>query len=88
MGRFAPAASPAPEPGPAAPSNHITVGSRCRVNIVGEGGFDRRGTVRFVGPTKFGKGGGEWVGVEYDEPVGKNDGSYVPNQIPHAAATD
>jgi tubulin-folding cofactor B len=45
----------------------IQVGSRCEV----EGG--RRGVIRYTGETEFAKG--YWVGVEYDEPVGKNDGS-------------
>lgn len=76
MGRFAPVAGDGPPTPAPAPSHHITVGSRCRVNVTGEeSGLEKRGTIRFLGQTQFGKSGGEWVGVEYDEPVGKNDGS-------------
>ncbi len=45
----------------------VEVGMRCEVS----GG--RRGEVAFVGKTVVGCG--YWVGVKYDEPVGKNDGS-------------
>ncbi|GAB4819103.1 hypothetical protein N2152v2_006149 [Parachlorella kessleri] len=46
----------------------LQAGSRCEV----EGG--RRGAVRYVGKCP-GLPLGYWVGVQYDEPVGKNDGS-------------
>lgn len=50
----------------------IAVGRRCRV-----GSDDgRRGEVRYVGEVREIAGGaGPWVGVQLDEPVGKNDGS-------------
>ena len=52
----------------------IPVGARCEVDSA-EPGLRKRGTVRFVGPTAFGAGTGIWVGIEYDEPLGRNDGS-------------
>ncbi|KAL2126654.1 hypothetical protein VTI74DRAFT_470 [Chaetomium olivicolor] len=49
----------------------IAVGKRCRV-----GGDDtRRGEIKYVGDVKEIPGLGAWVGVQLDEPVGKNDGS-------------
>lgn len=50
----------------------IKVGARCEVETQ-EDGLHKRGTVRYVGPTHFAKG--VWVGIEYDEPMGKNDGT-------------
>ncbi|KAJ1673163.1 hypothetical protein EV182_005770, partial [Spiromyces aspiralis] len=50
----------------------IKVNDRCEVDLHGTGIMKRRGTVRFVGKTKFKPG--YWVGVEYDEPYGKHNG--------------
>ncbi|KAJ7537639.1 hypothetical protein O6H91_11G071900 [Diphasiastrum complanatum] len=46
----------------------IHVGDRCEVNP-----GSKRGTVMFVGRAEL-LGPGFWVGVQYDEPVGKHDG--------------
>ncbi|PKI85272.1 hypothetical protein MVES1_001230 [Malassezia vespertilionis] len=68
LGQFAPGVAR-----PTVPDN-IQVGARC---IVSRGDasedFARRGTIHFVGTTQFAPGA--WVGIVYDEPVGKNDGS-------------
>lgn len=47
------------------------IGARCRV----EGEADRRGSIRFVGHVPQIPSGGVWIGIEYDEPVGKNNGT-------------
>jgi tubulin-folding cofactor B len=47
----------------------IAVGARCSVAP-----GDRRGCVAYVGPAPE-LGPGDWVGVVYDEPVGKHDGA-------------
>lgn len=49
----------------------IALGSRCEVEL-DDGGLKRRGVVRFSGLVKFKPG--YWIGVEYDEPLGKHDG--------------
>ena len=53
----------------------IAPGNRCRVGAEDT----RRGTIRFVGPVEALGGDAEagcrWVGIELDEPSGRNDGS-------------
>ena len=49
----------------------IEVGNRCQVDP-----GSRRGVVSYVGEVpELGSGGGYWVGVTFDEPVGKTDGT-------------
>jgi hypothetical protein len=72
LGRFA---EPKDEPASVTPvPANMSIGARCQVES-SEPGLHKRGTVRFVGSTTFASGA--WVGVEYDEPMGKNDGSWV-----------
>ena len=67
VGRFADAEEVSPHS-----TVNMSIGERCEVEST-EPGLKKRGTVQFVGQTKFGKG--TWIGIEYDEPFGKNDGS-------------
>lgn len=57
------------------------VGARCRVREDHDSP-ERRGTIRYIGVAKFGKQDGSiWVGIELDEPLGKNNGLYVKNHF-------
>ena len=47
----------------------ITVGSRCEVQP-----GNRRGVIMYVGEVEELSGGGHWVGIKFDEPVGKMNG--------------
>ena len=56
-------------------ASKMKVGDRCSVYP-----GDRLGTVRFVGRLAALKPG-FWIGVEFDEPVGKNDGKVKGQQV-------
>ncbi|XP_014776616.1 tubulin-folding cofactor B isoform X1 [Octopus bimaculoides] len=47
------------------------IGDRCKVVVNNQP--PRTGTIKYLGLTDFQSG--HWVGIQYDEPVGKNDGS-------------
>ena len=48
----------------------MEVGMRCEAAPGG-----RRGEIMFVGEVEGLAGGGHWVGVKFDEPVGKHNGT-------------
>ncbi|AMD19377.1 HBR476Cp [Eremothecium sinecaudum] len=52
----------------------LKVGERCSVKTSEQP--ERRGWLRFVGPLEALHDNEIWCGVEFDEPVGKNDGSF------------
>ncbi|KAI8969211.1 CAP Gly-rich domain-containing protein [Mycotypha africana] len=53
-------------------AKNIHVGDRCEVSTDPQAP-QKRGTVKYIGTTKFQPG--IWVGIQYDEPLGKNDGT-------------
>lgn len=52
-------------------SDNMVVNSRCKVTL--QNTSPRLGTVMYIGPVEGLTG--NWIGVQYDEPLGKNDGS-------------
>uniref|UniRef100_A0A0N5A7M3 CAP-Gly domain-containing protein n=1 Tax=Syphacia muris TaxID=451379 RepID=A0A0N5A7M3_9BILA len=52
-------------------AKNMKVGDHCIVRLQSKP--SKSGTISFIGETKFKEGW--WIGVIYDEPIGKNDGS-------------
>lgn len=53
-------------------ANAINVNDRCMIEV-SDGGLKKRGVVLYVGLVEFKQG--YWVGVQYDEPLGKHNGT-------------
>ncbi|KAK4881609.1 hypothetical protein RN001_004928 [Aquatica leii] len=54
----------------------IIVGSRCKVTVLNQP--TKLGVVLYKGPVE--QLSGQWVGVKYDEPLGKHDGTFKGKQ--------
>ncbi|KAJ3022345.1 hypothetical protein HKX48_006379 [Thoreauomyces humboldtii] len=72
MGRFGDKSEPDLEYDYAEEASRVSVGQRCEVEPEGAM-LAKRGVVRFVGKVEFKPG--FWVGVQYDEPLGKHNGT-------------
>ncbi|XP_044059978.1 tubulin-folding cofactor B [Siniperca chuatsi] len=59
-----------------AAADTISVGNRCKVQVPGQP--TKLATVMYVGTTDFKPG--HWVGVKYDEPLGKHNGTVEGKQ--------
>jgi tubulin-folding cofactor B len=70
IGRFADPVAGQEEPDFKAEAEAIQVGDRC---LVEQGGLGKRGLVKYVGLVNFKPG--YWIGVQYDEPLGKHNGT-------------
>ncbi|PLW52627.1 hypothetical protein PCANC_06274 [Puccinia coronata f. sp. avenae] len=87
LGRFSDSDSAAHKQDPVRPMidqselhERYPLGARCLIasrnpSSVQSEHSSSRGTVRFVGPVEFNQKHPFWIGVELDEPSGKNDGS-------------
>ncbi|KAI8584071.1 hypothetical protein K450DRAFT_221366 [Umbelopsis ramanniana AG] len=76
LGRFSDEASEssqASEKAQEEASKVIHLGDRCEVQLTDDATLRKRGSVRFIGSTEFQPG--IWIGIEYDEPLGKNNGT-------------
>lgn len=60
---------------------HLSLHSRCQVQPGA-----RRGEIAFLGPIDELAGGGHWVGVILDEPVGKTDGTVQSSGVQYFEA--
>jgi len=62
----------------------MKIGDRCETKAPGST-IARRGKVAYLGRTDFKEG--LWVGIHFDEPQGKNDGSVAGKRYPQPIRT-
>jgi dynactin complex subunit len=56
-------------------STKLKKGIKVKISAQGEY-FNMLGTVKYIGPIDEKKNEGNFVGLEMDKPIGKNNGSY------------